>query len=429
MDRVSRLVARNFDSVDGELYVGGVPITRIVAEHGTPLFVYSADVLDRAWSLLRRTFPSRFAISYSVKANPNPAILAYFVARGCGLEVASAGELALARATDCPTGEILFAGPGKTEHELEEALAKGIGEIHVESLLEARRIGAIARRFGLRAPVALRVNPAADVQGGAIRMGGKPTAFGIDEEMLDEAIDAVCGDPAIEFRGLHLFTGTQILDHEVLLRQYARGVDLARRVATRLQRPLATLDFGGGLGIPYFSGESDLDMTALRDGLVRLTAELEGDRLLAGTRLLIEPGRFLVGEAGIYVARVNDLKISRGRTFLILDGGMNHHLAASGNLGQVIRRPFPMALLNKLDREASGPVDVVGPLCTPLDTLGREVRVADPEVGDLLGILQSGAYGLTASPVNFLSHPTPAEVLVDDRQLHLIRARGAAGSP
>jgi diaminopimelate decarboxylase len=426
MERVSRLVAHHYGRLGGELSVGGIPISQIVADHGTPLYVYSAAVLDRAWSLLRQTFPARFTISYSVKANPNPAILGWFVAKGCGLEVASAGELALARAAECPPDEIVFAGPGKTEAELEEALAKGIGEIHAESRLEVRRIAAIARHLGLRAPVALRVNPAAEVQGGAIRMGGKPTAFGIDEEALDETVDAVEREADLDLRGLHLFTGTQILDHDVLLRQYAKGVELARRVASRRQCPLATLDFGGGLGVPYFPGERPLDTSALHEGLVALAAKIERDPLVAPTRLLIEPGRFLVAEAGIYVTRINDVKVSRGKTFVILDGGMNHHLAASGNLGQVIRRPFPMAVVNKLDREAREVVEVVGPLCTPLDTLGRDVKLPNPEVGDLLGVFQSGAYGLTASPVNFLSHPTPAEVLIEGGAVRLIRARGAA---
>jgi diaminopimelate decarboxylase len=423
VDHAHRLIARHFPGSGAELRVGGVAVGDIAAQHGTPVFVYDRHVLDATWARLREAFPPSFSIAYSVKANPNAAILRQFVARGAPLEVASGGELARALAAGCSAEHVLFAGPGKTERELELALSRGIGEIHVESALEARRISAIARRQQTRARAALRVNPRAEVQGGAMRMGGKPAPFGVDEECIDEIIDFLVGDPWIEFRGLHLFTGTQILDPSVLVAQYRHGVELARRVATRLGRPLATLDFGGGLGVPYFAQERELDLDKLREELHGLAVELEGDPRLAGTRLLIEPGRYLVAEAGLYVTRITDIKVSRGKTFYIVDGGMNHHLAASGNLGQVIKRNFPLAVVSRLTEEPTQKVDVVGPLCTPLDTLARDADLARAEVGDLVGIFQSGAYGLTASPQGFLSHPSPAEVLVEDGRASLIRPR------
>jgi diaminopimelate decarboxylase len=258
-----------------------------------------------------------------------------------------------------------------------------------------------------------------------MRMGGKPTPFGVDEESLDPVLDAVLADDALELRGLHVYAGTQILDPIVLARQYRRALDIARRVAERVGHPLHTLDFGGGLGIPYFPGEVELDMAKLREELRALMAEVEGDRRLAGTALLVEPGRYLVGEAGIYITRILDLKVSRGKAFLVVDGGMNHHLAASGNLGQVIKRNFPIALLNRLEAAPTLTADVVGPLCTPLDTLARDLPVPSAAVGDLVGIFQSGAYALTASPVDFLSHPFPAEVFVQDGRVEVIRARGS----
>ncbi len=423
MDHVVDLLARHFPGSDRVLRVGGVSIEDIAAEFGTPLFVYDSTVLDRKWTELRRSLPPGFSIYYSAKANPNRAILRHFLGKGAGLEVASLGELERALAAGCPPERVLFAGPGKTEAELERALTAGIGEVHVESALEVQRIGRLTRRLGLRARLGLRVNPGADVQGGAMRMGGKPAPFGVDEEDLDKVVDLLLADPAFDFRGLHIFSGTQILDPTVLVNQYRRGIEIARRLAHRLGRPLATLDFGGGLGVPYFATESPLDMDKLREQLQALMAEVEGDRLLAGTRFLVEPGRFLVAEAGIYVARINDIKVSRGKTFYILDGGMNHHLAASGNLGQVIKRNFPLAVVNRLGEAFSLTVDVVGPLCTPLDTLARDAALAPAEVGDLVGIFQSGAYGLSASPLGFLSHATPAEVLVADGASTLIRPR------
>jgi diaminopimelate decarboxylase len=423
VDRVATLVARHFVESDGQLAVGGLPIGRIASEFGTPLFVYSADVLDRTWARLRGTYPAEFAISYSVKANPNRAIVRDFLAKGCGLEVASAGELTLALAAGCPPQRIMFAGPGKTEVELRLALTRGIGEIHIESITEAQRISAIAADRGEPARIALRVNPSADARGGAMQMGGKPAPFGVDEELLEETLDQLSRNANLEVRGIHLFSATQILDHTVLVRQYEKGMALARRTAKHLERPLRTLDFGGGLGVPYFEGESELDMDSLESRLRELVDEFRSDRLLADTQLVIEPGRYLVAEAGLYVARINDIKVSRGKTFLIINGGMNHHLAASGNLGQVIKRNFPMAILNKIGREKSGRVDVVGPLCTPLDTLARDVPLPAAAIGDLLGIFCSGAYGLTASPVHFLSHPLPAEVLVEGGVARLIRRR------
>ena len=404
--------------------IGGIPISQIVASYGTPLFVYDGSVLDQKWALVRKTFPPEFDISYSVKANPNPVILRRFLSKGCGLEIASGGELRLALAAGCPPKDILFAGPGKTEAELEFALGQGVGEIHAESPLEVERISAISHRLGIRGPVALRVNPSGEAQGGAMRMGGKPAPFGIDEEKVSGVIDKVVSDPALEFRGIHLFTGTQILDHAVLARQYRKGIEIALGVARRLGRPLRTLDFGGGLGIPYFSGEAALNMESLRNEVNTLMLDVRREPLFSGTRFMLEPGRYLVGDAGIYVTRVTDVKTSRGKKFVILDGGMNHHLAASGNLGQVIKRNFPIAILNKMDQKPTERVDVVGPLCTPLDVLGREVDLPVAEVGDLVGVFQSGAYARTASPLGFLSHPTPPEVLVEDGQFRLIRRRG-----
>jgi len=424
MELVTRLIRDYFSVSEGELAIGGVPVGVIAARYGTPLFVYDAQVLERKWRRLRAAFPPEFAIYYSVKANPSPAFLQYFLVNGCGLEIASGGEFYLALRAGCPPSKLVFAGPGKTEAELELVLAHGIGEIHAESRLEVERIGAIGRRLGVSARVAIRVNPGAEAQGGAMRMGGKPAPFGVDEESVDVVLDALLAEPAIEFQGLHFFAGTQILDYGMLVRQYRAGVDIARRVARQLRRPLRSLDFGGGLGIPYFANEAELDMPQLGEELAGLMHEVRGDPLLEDTRFMVEPGRYLVGEAGLYLVRVNDIKVSRGKKFVIVDGGMHHHLAASGNLGQVLKRNFPVALVNKLDQRAIEVVDIVGPLCTPLDVLAREINFPGAQVGDLVGVFQSGAYARTASPLSFLSHPTPAEVWVEHGKTRIIRRRG-----
>jgi diaminopimelate decarboxylase len=408
----------------GELLVGGIPVSEIVRDQGTPAFVYDREILEQKYQALRQALPQSFAISYSVKANPNPAFLKFFLSKGAGLEIASAGEFHQSISAGCPPQKIVFAGPGKTEAELEMVIAQDIGEIHAESSLEIERISTISQRLGSITSVAVRVNPTEEGQGGAMRMGGKPAPFGVDEERLDPLLERIVGDAHLRFTGIHLFVGTQILDYKLLLTQYENGLDIARHAAQVTRLPVHTLDFGGGLGIPYFPGESELDLAKLKDGLAKLFAPIKDEPCFSQTKFMLEPGRFLVGECGVYVTKINDIKISRGKKFLILDGGMNHHLAASGNFGQIIKRNFPIAVLNKLNSEATETVDVVGPLCTPLDTLGRSVPLPATEVGDLVGIFQSGAYARSASPLGFLSHVTPPEVWVENKQRLLIRRRG-----
>lgn len=425
MDQVAWLIDQYFAVQSGELSIGGVTASELASRYGTPLFVYDSSVIDRKWDLLRNTFPAEFSIYYSVKANPTQTVLQRFLQKGAGLEIASAGEFRQAQIAGCSPEKIIFAGPGKTQTELELILSQGIGEIHAESLLEAERIAAIARHLGVRARVALRVNPGGDAEGGAMRMGGRPAPFGVDEENLDEVLARLLSLDELEILGVHLFTGTQILDFEVLLSQYRRGIEIARRAVHILNGPLKMLDLGGGLGIPYFQHENDLDTGSLREGLETLIADIRGDPFFTGTRFFVEPGRYLVGESGIYVTRINDVKISRGKKFLIVDGGMNHQLAASGNLGQTIKRNYPIAVLNKINSPVGDTVDVVGPLCTPLDVLARNVNLPEASVGDLIGVFQSGAYARSASPLGFLSHPAPPEIWIENGDHSLIRRRGS----
>jgi len=412
-DVAAMLMAKYFPKSGESLVIGDISVIQLAETYGTPIFIYDRSVFDRKYDALRKALPERFSIYYSIKANPASAVVKHFLNRGCGIEIASIGEFRNALEAGCPADKILFAGPGKSEAELEQVLAQGIGEIHMESLTEAKRIAAICRRLGRRTHVAIRINPAAEAEGGAMRMGGRPAPFGMDEETLDEVLDSVLALPELDLGGIHLFTGTQILDAATLHNQYRHGLEIARRVVKRLGCPLRTLDFGGGLGIPYFAHEQELNLDCLRSGLATLFEEVARDPYFEGTRFLVEPGRFLAGEAGVYLTRISDIKHSRGKKFLIVDGGMNHHLAASGNLGQTIKRNYPIALVNKLTAPAGEAVDIVGPLCTPLDTLARGIVLPNAEIGDLVGIFQSGAYGRSASPVGFLSHPLPDEIWVD----------------
>jgi len=424
MDIVAGLCARYFPASREELAIGEVSVSKIAQEFGTPLFIYDRGLIEARWRLLRETLPPEFHVAYSVKANPNRAILRSFLRLGARLEIASAGEFCQALSAGCKPANVIFAGPGKTPAELEMVLAQGIGEIHAESQLEIERIASIAARLGVRARVAIRVNPGGEAEGGAMRMGGRPAAFGVDEENIDPVLDRLLSFPSIEFGGIHLFAGTQILDANILATQYAKGLEIGRHIAEKTGRSLPALDFGGGLGIPYFPHEKDLDSAQLRENLEALWTGVRNDPAFSGTSFLVEPGRYLIGEAGIYLTTVTDVKTSRGKHFVIVDGGMHHHLAASGNLGQTIKRNYPIAVVNKLTQAATTTVEVAGPLCTPLDVLGRSVALPHVEPGDLIAVFQSGAYGRSASPLGFLSHPAPAEVLVDGQQFTLIRRRG-----
>ena len=416
-------IVRGFDRAGDHLVVGGITVEEIASRVGTPFFVYDTDRMDHRLRLLRDALPDRFDVYYSIKANPAQGILRFFLERGCGLEVASAGELHQALAAGCSASRVLFAGPGKTTGELEYAARQEVGEIHVEGFDEIDELSRIAAAGATPILVAIRVNPRSEAQGGAMRMGGKPAVFGIDEERLDEAVDRVLARPGLELAGVHLFAGTLILDWEVLAAQYRKGVEIGLKAAARSGLPLRTLDFGGGLGIPYYAGDAELDIRAYGRAVSELIDETGPRPELANTRFLVEPGRYLVGDSGVYVTRVISVKRSRGKVFVVVDGGMHHHLAASGNLGQVIKRNFPLVVANRMGQATALKADVAGPLCTPLDVLGRNVELPNVEAGDLVAVLQSGAYARAASPLGFLSHPAPPEVAVAAGRARLIRRR------
>jgi diaminopimelate decarboxylase len=417
------IAGQTFSIAGADLLIDGLAVNALAALYGTPLFVYDAVVMRHTYRQLRNAVAGFCEVFYSVKANPNPAILRVFVEEGAGLEIASGGEYRRARAAGARPGNIYFAGPGKGEDEIELVIGEGIGEIHLESYDEIDKVAAIAQRLGRRVRVAARLNPAASVQGGAMRMGGKPAPFGFDEEELDNVVDALRSRPNLDLCGIHLFTGTQILDPVVLVSQWSHALTLARRLSDRVGHSVASIDLGGGLGIPYFSGEVGLNLSQIKLQVSALSRQVRSDERLCGARIVIEPGRYLVGPCGVYVARARAVKMSRGSRFLITDGGMHHHLAASGNLGQIVKRDFPIVAPARMDAIDLFPCIIVGPLCTPLDTLARQVRLPDLKADDLIAILLSGAYGLTASPIEFLSHPTPAEILIDGGKAASIRER------
>lgn len=408
------LAARQFAVEGNALTVGGLAVSEIAKAVGTPLFIYDAAAMRTAHARLAAALGDGADVYYSVKANPAAGVISLFAARGCGMEIASVGEYRRVRAAGVAADRIIFAGPGKRASELEAVMREGIGEIHVESLEEIGRIGEIGDRLGVTVKASIRVNPVPRVQAGAMRMGGKATPFGFAEEDIGAAVDAILACPAMELVGVHVYGGTQILDADALVGQWQHAIEIAAAVAEMARRALHTIDLGGGLGVPYFAGEAELDLGRVAEAMPGLLAQLRGHRLLEQTRLIVEPGRYLTGPGGLYVMEINAVKRSRGSRFLVTDGGMHHHLAASGNLGQVIKRDYPVVAPARLEDAALAPATVVGPLCTPLDTLARDALLPDDlRAGDLVAVLQSGAYGPTASPAGFLGHPAPAEIIVD----------------
>lgn len=398
-----------FPVLDGCLVVGGVPLPELARRVGrTPFYAYDRRLISEGVERLRAHLPRRVHIHYAIKANPMPQVVAHLAGLVDGLDVASAGELKVALAAGARPASISFAGPGKTDAELEAALVAGI-VVNLESEAEMERLAALASRRGARAHVNVRVNPDFELKSSGMRMGGGPKPFGVDAERVPAMLERM-GALNLDFEGFHIFSGAQNLRAEAIAEAQANAVELAVRLARHAPAPVRTLNIGGGFGIPYFAGEQRLDVSLLGRNLAGILDGVESH--LPQAQVVLELGRFLVGEAGVYVCRVIDRKISRGHCFLVTDGGLHHHLAASGNFGQVLRKNYPVVVGNRVHGAQTEIVSVVGPLCTPLDVLADNMEMAKAEPGDLIVVFQSGAYGLSASPTAFLGHPPPAEVLV-----------------
>ena len=389
--------------------MGGQRITALAQRVGrTPFYVYDGALIADRIAELRRVLPSEVKLHYAMKANPMPELVSHVAAMVDGLDVASAGELEVALATGTNPRDISFAGPGKKDEELAAAVAAGI-LVNAESVSELRRLAAAARRANATARVAFRVNPDFELKSSGMKMGGGPKPFGIDAEDVPEAL-ALLPALGLAFEGFHIFSGSQNLRAESICEAQTRALELAIRLAQYAPAAVRTVNIGGGFGIPYFPGERRLDVAAIGSHLRAVTLRAASE--LPGADLVVELGRYIVGEAGLYVCRVIDRKVSRGHVFLVTDGGLHHHLAASGNFGQVLRKNYPVVIGNRVHGAARETASVVGPLCTPLDLLADRMELSRAEEGDLVVVFQSGAYGLTASPVSFLSHPPPGEILV-----------------
>jgi len=398
-----------FAVIDGCLAVGGVPVPRLADRVGaTPFFAYDRGLITARVKHLRAMLPDGIALSYAIKANPMPAVVQHLAGLVDGFDVASALEMKTVLDAPVDPRHVSFAGPGKTPAELAQAVAAGI-MIHLESETEMATVAAISKAQGLAARVAVRVNPDFELKSSGMKMGGGPKQFGVDAERVPAMLERI-GALGLDFHGFHIFSGSQNLRADSLVETQEKTISLALELAKAAPAPLRHLNIGGGFGIPYFPGDAALDLAPVGAALGPQLARAKA--AWPEARVVVELGRYIVGEAGVYVARVIDRKESRGHVYLITDGGLHHQLAASGNFGQVLRRNYPIAVATRMGAAADETVSVVGCLCTPLDLLGDKVALPRAEIGDLIVVFQSGAYGLSASPTAFLSHPAPVEVLV-----------------
>ena len=398
-----------FDISNNELRVGGLPLPLLAERVGqTPFYAYDRSLIAARIRAVRQALPQGVHLHYALKANPMPALVAFVSPLVDGMDVASAGELKLALDAGAKAQSIGFSGPGKRDSELRQAVAAGV-LLHVESVRELRVLADAAQALGRQARIAVRINPDFELRGAGMHMGGGAKPFGVDAAQVPALLRGMVQDGLV-FEGFHIYPGSQNLRALVIAESLRRSFDLALRLALEAPAPVRYINLGGGWGIPYFPGECVLDIEPIAVMLEQVQSELV--RVLPAARLVLELGRYLVGEAGVYVARVIDRKVSQGQVFLVTDGGMHHHLAASGNFGQVIRRNYPVVIGNRLQASEHETASIVGPLCTPLDLLADRVELAVAQPGDLVVIFQSGAYGATASPQAFLGHPTCTEVLV-----------------
>ncbi len=393
----------------GELMPGGERLTTLAARVGqTPFYAYGRSQLRQRITELRQALPPKIRLHYAMKANPMPALVGFMAGLVDGIDVASAGELQVALDTGMSAKAISFAGPGKRDAELRQAVAAGV-LVNIESFREVDVLAHASQTLGLPARAAVRINPDFELKSSGMKMGGGAKPFGVDVEQVPTLL-ANMGRAGLSFEGFHLYPGSQSLQAEAICEALQLSFELAVRLSQHAPDKVRVLNLGGGLGVPYFPGDKPLALKPIAEQLERLLQL--GQAQLPQATLALELGRYLVAEAGIYVTRVVDRKLSRDQLYLIVDGGLHHHLAATGNFGQVLRKNYPVAIGNKMDTPASQVTTVVGPSCTPLDVLAERMLLPEAQVGDLVVVFQSGAYGASASPHQFLAHPPCVEVLV-----------------
>ncbi len=399
-----------FSEQTGELQVGGFTVSQLAKHCGqTPFYVYDLGIAERQVAKFRESMPFGIHLHYAVKANPHNFVITHFMKLVDGLDMASGGELERVRDCGADMENVSFAGPGKRDPEIELAIVLG-ATLNLESEHEAARALDTARRLDVRPKLAVRVNPDFELKGSGMSMGGGAKPFGIDQARVPDLVRSLL-DSGADWRGFHIYSGSQSLDADAIADSQEASLALAADLAAEIGAPPKSVNLGGGFGIPYTASDTPLDVELVGKRLGKALASRAA--ILSETQFVIELGRWLIGEAGVYVARILDRKESKSEIFLITDGGMHHHLAASGNFGMVMKRNYPVLIANRMGDEPVETATIVGPLCTPLDRLAHQIAVPVAEIGDYVAVFASGAYGLSASPVNFLSHPVAKEIVVN----------------
>ncbi|WP_158220027.1 diaminopimelate decarboxylase [Tissierella sp. P1] len=397
-------------------------ITNIIKDYGTPIYIYSLNIIEQQLDKLRDNLPEYFNIFYSMKANPNIGILANLKKSVNGIEVASLGELYTAMKSGYTSKEIIFVGPGKTHYELEYAIKENILSIVAESLEEIFIINKICEKYNTVMSISIRINPKAKMNDARIKMGGGAKQFGIDEELIDFVIKESFKCKNIKINGIHFYLGTQVLNSTTLINNFENSFKILDNLENNYKLNISLVDFGGGFGIPYFDGEYELDLSNVKESLNLFIKKYIRDENIKNYKFIVESGRFILANSGLYVTEVLYKKKSRGKTFIVVNGGSNHHSASAG-IGRFLRNNFPIEVLNKENENRKEIVDIVGPLCTPTDVLGQNIELPHININDKIVILNSGAYGLTSSFYGLISHGKPAEILVYNNKYYQIRKR------
>lgn len=401
-----------FATNESQLLIGGKTLAEIESLIGsTPFYAYDKSVLNQTLSTLKNSLPKQVKLHYAIKANPYIPLVHTIAPQVDGFDVASKDEMLLALQTGMPAADISFAGPGKTDSELKSAIVAGV-TLHCESFNEIERAITLGKLLKTKPNIAIRVNPAFELKTSGMKMSGGAKPFGIDEEQVVEFLPSLKYQE-INFRGFHIFSGSQNLNTDAIEDAHQQTITLALKLIKLVPVSIDYINIGGGLGIPYFPGDTWLDTSSIINNLNHLLTTHQA--LLKNIDLIMELGRYIVGPCGIYVSKVIDIKTSRGCNYVICDGGLHHHLANSGNFGQVIRKNYPVAIGNNLaitENTELQECTIVGPLCTPLDIIASKVNLPHVDLGDYIVVYQSGAYGATASPQGFLSQSPLGEIFI-----------------
>ncbi len=380
---------------------------------GTPSYVYFADDIRRQAREVAGAFKGSFVTSYAVKANPNLQVLAILQEEGLELDVSSIGEFRRGVSAGFDPAKISFTGPAKKACDIREAIERGIGYIVCESMQQLETVNHCARALGIKQDVLVRLNPMTVPRGFGLQMGGRPSQFGVDEEVFEELYPRIAELPGICLKGLHVFSGGNSLYADIVIENFSLLADIFSRLCSALDIVPQRLVFGSGFGIPYFQGDKVLDFSAASAAISLLASNLTSSSRFSQTQLVLEMGRFLVGSHGYLLTSVVDRKHSRGTDICVCDAGFNNHLNAAGMMGAVMRRDWPFFNVSRTGIPVDREYQLVGPLCASFDVLANKANLPDTRVGDVLAVGSSGAYGFSASPMHFISHPAPRELLVE----------------